>query len=223
MNRKLIASIVLLIPFSYIYGLSLLSLFIGSSGVITPSTLTLSLLMNLLVMGGSSILCMYVLYGGGMGSILRKLYFRKEGALHSSLIGIATAIIFIFLVVIFVYFLQGLGYETQNEMAQEIAENINLPLLFIIPFLSALSEEIFFRAFLQMRMAKYGQSFAIVASSLLFGIAHLSYGNLLQIAVPFAFGIVLGCLMVKNENIVAPFSAHFTFNFIQLAATFFFY
>ena len=96
-------------------------------------------------------------------------------------------------------------------------------LFFIIPFLSALSEEIFFRAFLQMRMAKYGQSFAIVASSLLFGIAHLSYGNLLQIAVPFAFGIVLGCLMVKNENIVAPFSAHFTFNFIQLAAAFFFY
>lgn len=218
MNRKLIAGIVLLIPFSYIYGLSLLSLFVGSSGVITPPILILSLLMNLLVMGGSSILCMHVLYGGGMGSILRRLYFRKEGALHSSLMGVATAIIFIFLVAIFVYFLQGLGYETQNEMAQEIAENVNLPLLFIIPFLSALSEEIFFRAFLQMRMAKFlGQPAAISISSLLFAVAHISYKNPLQIVIPFILGIALGYLMMKNENVIAPFSAHFAFNFIQLA------
>ncbi len=218
MNRKLIAGIVLLIPFSYIYGLSLLSLFIKSAGIITPSILVLSLLMNLLVMGGSSILCIYVLYGGSFRDILHKLYFRKEGTLRSSVMGIATAIIFIFSVAIFVYFLQGLGYGTENEMAQEIAENVNLPLLFVIPFLSALSEEIFFRAFLQMRMAKFlGQPAAIFISSSLFAIAHISYKNPLQIAIPFILGIALGYLMMKNENVMAPFSAHFAFNFIQLA------
>lgn len=120
-----------------------------------------------------------------------------------------------------VFALQSVGYGMENEMADEITRSITLSLLFAVPFLSALSEEMFFRGLLQMRMAKYGQPFAILVSSLLFGIAHISYGNLLQVAVPFMFGIVLGYLMMKNENIVAPFSAHFAFNFIQFAVVFF--
>ena len=217
-QRKLIAGIILAVPFFYIYGLTFLSLSINAEGYISPLTLTLSLLMNLVVMAGSSFICIYVLYGGGIKKILYRLYFRKSRALHSALLAVAAAIIFIFLVTIFVYFLQGLGYETESEMAQEIAENVNIYLLFIIPFLSALSEETFFRAFLQMRMSKFmGKPAAILLSSLLFGIAHLSYGSPLQVVIPFLLGIALGYLMMKNENIIAPFSAHFAFNFIQLA------
>ena len=217
MKRKFIAGIILLVPFSYIYGLSLLSLFMDGQPQVTPSLLFISLIINLLVMGGTSMLCVGVLYGGGVGGIFHNLYFRKKGALRSAIAGVFAAVAFLILLSLVIFVFQSAGYGMENEMAEEIAESMTLPLLFAVPILSALSEEMFFRAFLQMRMAKYGQPFAVVTSSLLFGIAHLSYGNLLQIAVPFAFGIVLGYLMVKNENIIAPFFAHFTFNFIQLA------
>ena len=220
MNRRIVAGVILLIPLSYIYGLSVLSIFMGGQSAVTPLLLFVSLVVNLLVMGGSSILCVRVLYGGGAGRVFRNLYFRKEGAIRSAVTGIFAAVAFLFILSLAIYALQSTGYETENGMADEIADSITLPLLFAVPLLSALSEEMFFRAFLQMRLAKYGQPFAIVVSSVLFGIAHLSYGNLLQVVVPFIFGIVLGYLMMKNENIVAPFSAHFAFNFIQLAAVF---
>ena len=221
MNRKLVAGIILLIPFSYIYGLSFLSLFSTGNVSITPALLLFSLLMNLLVMGGSSAICIYVLYGGGIGNVFHKLYFKKEGTARSALMGTTSATIFLLFLVMIAYILQLAGYSTENKLANEIASGINLPMLFAVPFLSALSEEIFFRAFLQMRMAKFsGQPAAILVSSLLFGIAHLSYGNVLQVVVPFLFGIVLGYLMMKSGNIAAPFSAHFAFNFIQLAAVF---
>ncbi|MEA2054645.1 MAG: type II CAAX endopeptidase family protein [Candidatus Thermoplasmatota archaeon] len=220
--RKLMAGMILIIPFFYIYGLSILSLSIpiGNGSFITPSTIFFSLVMNLVVMAGSSMLCIYVLYGGGLKAIARRLYFRKERAFQSVMVGIFTAVIFLFIITAFVYFLQAMGYGTENELAEKIVENINLPLLFAIPFLSALSEETFFRAFIQMRTAKYGQPFAIFLSSLLFGLAHMSYKNPLQIAIPFLLGIALGYIMMKNENILAPFSAHFAFNFVQLAAAF---
>jgi len=217
-QRKVIAAIILAIPFFYIYGLTLLSLSLNADGYISPLTLLLSLLMNLVVMAGSSVLCVYVLYGGDFKKVLYRLYFRSSGALRSIAAGIFTALAFLFLVAIFIYFLQGMGYETENVMAQEIAESINIPLLFAVPLLSALSEETFFRAFLQMRISKFfGQPTAIFISSFLFAIAHLSYGSILQVIIPFVMGIALGYLMMRNKNVLAPFSAHFAFNFIQLA------
>ncbi len=223
-SRKFMAGMILIIPFFYIYGLSVISLAMGiGESFITPSALFLSLVINLVVMAGSSMLCIHILYGGGLANIARRLYFKKDGALHSVAMGIFTAVSFLFLIGILAYALQSMGYGTENEMAEEIVENVNIPLLFVVPFLSALSEEIFFRAFLQMRMAKlYGQPLAIFVSSILFGVAHVMYGNPMQIFIPFLMGIMLGYLMMKNENVLAPFSAHFAFNFIQIAVFIFY-
>jgi len=97
-------------------------------------------------------------------------------------------------------------------------DNLDVVLLIAVPFLAAVSEETFFRGLLQMEVARWkGQPLAIVLTSMLFGLAHLSYGHPLQILVPFLLGIVLAYLMMKTKNIMAPMAAHFTFNFIQLA------
>lgn len=219
--RKVVVALLLIVPFSYLYGLIILSSkWEVEEVIITPASLFLSLLFNVFILVGFSILCIYVLYNKGLSNILQKLYFRKEKAVESIIVGIVFSILFLFLVGAFLYFLQLMGYDISNPLAEKIAESLTLPLLFAIPLLSAVSEEVFFRGFLLMHFPKKcGKSMPLILTSLLFALAHLSYGNLLQIVIPFVLGIFLGTIMLYENNILAPLSAHFAFNFIQLAAS----
>ncbi len=116
---------------------------------------------------------------------------------------------------------QQYGYDVDNELSGAIAENMTPLLLFMVPVLSALSEELFFRGFIQMHLASWrGQALAIPVSALLFGVAHLAYRHPVQVFAPFAFGVVLGVLMMRYRNVMAPMAAHFTFNFVQLTAVY---
>jgi membrane protease YdiL (CAAX protease family) len=219
--RKVAVALLLIVPFSYLYGLTILS-FEGDieEVMITPASIILSLLFNVFILVGFSILCIYVLYNGGMKNIFKKLYFRKHKALESILVGVTFSILFLFILGTFIYILEFIGYDTSNPLAEKIADNLTFSLLFAIPILSALSEEIFFRGFLLMHFPKkFGKCLPLIITSLLFSLAHLSYGNLLQIIVPFVLGIFLGALMLYEKNILAPLSAHFAFNFIQLAVS----
>jgi len=217
--RKILVALLLIIPFSYLYGLSILSLEIDmEDAFITPLSIFISLLFNVIILAGFSILCIYVLYDGGIKHVFYRLYFRRKKAPESILIGMLSSILFLFLIGALLYFLQLIGYDISNPLAEKIIEKLTLPLLFAIPFLSALSEETFFRGFLLMHFPKkYGKIIPLFITSFLFAIAHLSYGNLLQIIIPFILGIFLGILMLYEKNLIAPLSAHFAFNFIQLA------
>lgn len=219
--RKTVVAFLLIVPFSYLYGFTLLSFeWRPENVIITPTSIILSLLFNVFILVGFSILCIYVLYNGGIKNILQKLYFRKQKAIESILVGVSFSILFIFILGTFIYFLQFMGYDTSNPLAEQIADNLTFSLLFAIPILSAVSEEIFFRGFLLMYFPKkFGKYTPLIVTSILFALAHLSYGNLLQIIIPFILGIFLGALMLYENNILAPLSAHFAFNFIQLAAS----
>lgn len=222
--RKILIALLLVIPFSYVYGLSILSLEWGvEDAFITPFSIFLSLIFNLIILAGFSMLCIYVMYDEGIRHILSKLYFRRERIIESIIVGIAFSIFFLLIMGIFLYFLQLMGYDSSNPLAEEIIEKLTFPLLFAIPLLSAISEEIFFRGFLLMHFPKkYGKIMPLFITSLLFAFAHLSYGNFLQIIIPFVLGIFLGIIMFHEKNILAPISAHFAFNFIQLALAMYF-
>ena len=217
--RKVVVALLLIVPFSYLYGLSFLSLEWGVEDVfITSTSIFLSLVLNVVILAGFSILCIYVLYDKGLKHVFQKLYFRKKKAIESIIVGISFSILFLFLMGAFLYFLQLKGYDVSNPLAEKIVKKLTFPLLFAIPLLSAISEEIFFRGFLLMHFPKkYGKLVPLIFISFLFALAHLSYGNFLQIFIPFVLGIFLGIIMLYEKNILAPLSAHFTFNFIQLA------
>lgn len=221
-SRRQLATIILVVPFLYIYGLGLLSLFFDTGeAYITPSVLLVSLFINLLVMAGSAMLAVKVLDGGGLHDILHHLYLRRENALTAILIGVAVALLFLFALGAVLTAAQEFGLDVDNELSSAIAENMTPLLLLAVPVLSAVSEELFFRGFIQMRLAAWrGQALAIPVSALLFGVAHLAYRHPVQVFAPFAFGAVLGVLMMRYRNVAAPMAAHFTFNFVQLTAVY---
>jgi Predicted metal-dependent membrane protease len=80
-------------------------------------------------------------------------------------------------------------------------------------------EEILFRGIIMRGLEKYGKLFALLVSSILFGIVHME----LTIAV-FATicGMVCGFLYMKTRNIWVPIAVHFFNNLLGVTSTFFF-
>ena len=208
--RKILAYIIFALSLIIIYGSLAISLSFKSEYEITPSILLFSLLFNVIIMVIPAILFVYLMYG----KVWEMLYFRKTNLLKSILYGCLATTLFIFASAALITLLR---YEENNPLAEEIGKNINLPLLLLVPLLSAFTEEVYFRGLLQMQMEKKNVPLAIIISALLFSLAHLEYGVAIQLIMPFAFGIVLGVLMHFSRNIMAPFTAHFLYNFISLA------
>lgn len=76
--------------------------------------------------------------------------------------------------------------------------------------LSAMTvEEFFFRSFLQKRIG-------LVASTLLFALAHFTYGNPLMLVGVTIISIVIGIAFWRTKNVVPGIIAHGVFDAIQL-------
>ena len=85
----------------------------------------------------------------------------------------------------------------------DYGENPNGILGFLISFIStaivpALVEEFACRGLILGSLKKYGEGFAIIASSAIFGLIH---GNFEQIPFAFLIGIILGFITVKSGSI----------------------
>lgn len=76
--------------------------------------------------------------------------------------------------------------------------------------LFSVAEEFIFRGFLLKYLAKHTSAFkAVFWSSLLFSLVHL---NPLAVILTLPLGLLLGFIMLRTGNIIAPITAHFVFN-----------
>ncbi|KAA0009854.1 MAG: CPBP family intramembrane metalloprotease [Thermoplasmata archaeon] len=213
--RKILAYTLLSIALLIIYGDVAMSFFIDLSKFsISTSVLLFNLLFNFFLMVGTSFAFVYLYYGK---NLLKELYFRKERAIEAVAIGAGACGIFILIQIAVSIVMYSYGYREENPLLKEIAKEMNLFLLFLIPLSSSISEETFYRGLIQMHLGrKIGMFYSVILTSLLFAIAHLQYHTLLQFLFPFLLSLMLGFLIYKWENILAPISAHFMYNFINL-------
>jgi membrane protease YdiL (CAAX protease family) len=70
-------------------------------------------------------------------------------------------------------------------------------------------EEFFFRSFLQKRIG-------LVASTILFALAHFSYGNPLMLIGVTVISTVIGIAFYRTRNVLPGIIAHGVFDAIQL-------
>lgn len=85
--------------------------------------------------------------------------------------------------------------------------------LFVFAVLPALLEELVFRGYVLCALRAYGDWFAVVISSLLFGLMH---GNITQMPFALIVGVALGWLYVMSENIWIPVAVHLINNGFSL-------
>lgn len=108
--------------------------------------------------------------------------------------------------------LRGLGtIDTPQQPPAMISWMANLPLWKkALIVLSAMTvEEAFFRSFLQKRVG-------LIASTILFALAHFTYGNPLLLIGVTVVSIIIGITFYRTKNVLPGVLAHGVFDAIQL-------
>lgn len=101
--------------------------------------------------------------------------------------------------------------QQQSAAADQIARAFGtLPLAFLLSVTSAVSEEILFRGALQ-------PVFGLGVTSIFFALIHMQYTLTPATLIIFVVALGLGWLR-RRQSTTAAMIAHFTYNFIQLAA-----
>lgn len=146
--------------------------------------------------------------------ILHELGFRWHGVsqfIFTTLILLAQ-LFFISLAISIISSL--LGFNDLSIVGEKITELLKTPYILAYLFLVRIvSEEIFFRGFLVKRVGVYGSAF-------LFGLAHLTYGSLIEALGAFILGLVLAWNFKKNDSLYPNIIGHFFYNMIALAFLF---
>jgi len=101
--------------------------------------------------------------------------------------------------------------ETSN--IPEIELIFSLPSIIILVVVQPVGEEIFFRGFLLDKLNSLaGKETAIIATGILFGIAHLSYAKIFPAIMTALLGILFGYIVIKTKNLNTAIIAHILFN-----------
>lgn len=184
----------------------------AAEGRIDGEALFTGLTLNAFVLIVPAIAYVSVVHGGGPLAALHRLGLRSEGAGRATLIGFGIALGFILLLVAVSAAVSAAGIEMpQNDLALAIAKSVTVLGAFALAVVSSVSEEVFFRGFLQPRIG-------LLAQAVLFGLAHLSYVHVLEVVVTFSLGLAFGIALRRTGNLWAPIAAHFLFNLIMLLA-----
>jgi len=146
--------------------------------------------------------------------ILNQIKLRKAGMEMAFLWGVISMIsmfiiLFIFGVILTLY---GFNLEDSSNIT-DLEQIFSLPSIFFIVAFQPIGEEIFFRGFLLDKINSLsGRETAIVVTSILFGIAHLTYGNIYPAIMTGILGIILAYMVIKTKNLLTSIIAHILFN-----------
>lgn len=89
--------------------------------------------------------------------------------------------------------------------------------IFCYALLPAVLEEVIFRKIVFNYFRQYGNKSAILISSFLFALMHLSFENF---AAPFVMGIIFAFMMAHTNRLIYPIISHFTLNAFACTVTF---
>lgn len=128
-------------------------------------------------------------------------------------ISIALAVAFTadYLTEIFLNGVSLFGIQNNVEMDYKVSDPIGFALNIIaVAVIPPITEEFAFRGILLQKLRKYGDGFAILVSSLLFGLIH---GNIVQIPFAFIVGLAAAFITVKTSSLIPAIITHFLVNF----------
>jgi membrane protease YdiL (CAAX protease family) len=100
----------------------------------------------------------------------------------------------------------------------ELESYFSLPAMLILITFQPIGEEIFFRGFLLEKIKSIkGEKTAIIFTAFLFGVAHLSFGNLYPAFMTFIIGFLLAFIVIKTKNLFSAITAHILFNVVSFS------
>jgi len=146
--------------------------------------------------------------------MLAKINLHKRNFHMTSLWAMVTVIIAFFVLIILGSIINFFGVNVEDSSnIQNLEMFFSVPTILVLITLQPIAEEIFFRGFILEKIdSLYGRIPAIALSSILFGVAHLLYGNPYPAIMIIFIGVLLAVLVVKTKNLTAAIIAHVLFN-----------
>lgn len=123
-----------------------------------------------------------------------------------------------FITNIFVSYLEAFGIELSSPDV-ETPQGVTARIIYAVAVavVPALVEEFAFRGVIMQPLRKYGDTFAIVSTAVIFGIIH---GNLIQAPFAFIAGLGMGYAVCITESIWTGVIIHFLNNFYSVLMSF---
>lgn len=151
--------------------------------------------------------------------IINAIRLKKENLDLAAVYGIITAVIMIVVVIAIGGLLSLLGFDLENASnIQDIEQIFSIPSTLILIIFQPITEEIFYRGFLLEKIEKMSSApVAIAITSILFGLAHLSTGNIYPALLTGVAGAILAILVIKTKNLTAAIIAHIVFNVVNFS------
>lgn len=106
---------------------------------------------------------------------------------------------------------EALGGSTDNPALDALTSEITWPLAIVMSLAAGVGEEILFRGILMRRLGVFGQA-------AVFGLAHIGYGTILQVAVPALLALFFGYLVRRTGSLWGAIVAHTLFDLAAFSA-----
>jgi len=153
-----------------------------------------------------------------------RLNLRKEGLNNAILWGIITVIVAfaITMAIGLVYlFLTKTNPNTLSNIP-DLQQLFSITSLYLIVAIQPFCEEFFFRGFLLEKITKAGgTTIAVVITSVLFGLSHLTYTYAYTAIVAVVLGLLFALVVLKTKNLYSAIFAHTVINITSLTLYFF--
>ncbi len=153
-----------------------------------------------------------------------RLNLRRQNIDTAILWGVI-AIITAFAVTIAIGLLYTMITNTDTENLSNIPDLqqlFSIPSLYLLVLLQPFCEEFFFRGFLLEKITKVSNwKIAVIFTSVLFGISHLTYTYAYTAILAVILGLIFALVVVKTKNLYAAIFAHTIINVTSLTLYFF--
>jgi membrane protease YdiL (CAAX protease family) len=154
-----------------------------------------------------------------ISKIIHVIRLKKEKLDMSIVYGIITAAFMFGVVIVIGGLLSLLGFDLENASnIQDIEQLFSLPATLILIIFQPITEEFFYRGFLLEKIEKISSApIAVIITSILFGLAHLTVGNIYPAILTGVAGAVLAIVVIKQQNLTIAVIAHILFNIASLS------
>ncbi len=152
-----------------------------------------------------------------------RLQLKKEGLDMALLWGFITVIVAfgITLTIGLVYmYLTKIDPNTLSNIP-DLQQLFSIPSLYLLVAIQPFCEEFFFRGFLFEKIQKTaGIPLAVIVTSVLFGVSHLSYTYAYAAITAVFLGVLFSLVVLKTKNLYAAIFAHTLINIVSLTLYF---
>jgi membrane protease YdiL (CAAX protease family) len=144
---------------------------------------------------------------------------KKERIDMAFVYGVLSAAVMLGIIIGIGIILTLLGFDLEDAgNIQDIEQLFSIPATLILITVQPVAEELFYRGFLLEKLEKLSSApVAITGTAILFGLAHLTTGNLYPALLTGIAGAVLAVLVIKTKNLTAAIIAHILFNVASFA------